>query len=320
MTAYALRRLAQALITAAGLALAVALVTTWGEARGPVAWLGGALRLDLGRTIDDRPVASAIAAALPPTALLGALALLFSFLIGWGGGVLLTSIDAANMRTARPTARPARVAWVGRRLVGAVAAPVEAAQGLPIFWIGALLIVLFSLGLGLLPPGGIAAPSLPAFGTTPYLLALRARPDIVVGDLLAHLVLPALTLALAGAATDLRLIRAALPVALHAPHARVARAAGLSSRRLWWRGPRPALPVILGGAAAGVPLAASALILVEYLFGWPGLGLLAYQSARGGDVTTLGALALLFGLAVIVVGLVADLLAAWAEPTLRGTG
>lgn len=83
------------------------------------------------------------------------------------------------------------------------------------------------------------------------------------------------------------------------------------------RAARAAFPAIVGGSAAGAPLAASALVLVEYLFGWPGVGLLAYRAARTGDSATLGALALLFGFVVIVIGLLADLLAAWADPRRR---
>jgi len=95
------------------------------------------------------------------------------------------------------------------------------------------------------------------------------------------------------------------------------RAAGLSRPRLLRRAARPTLPVVAGGAAADLPLFAGALVLVEYLFGWPGLGLLAYHAARTGDVATLGALLLLFGFVVITAGLVADLVGAWADPRQR---
>lgn len=84
-----------------------------------------------------------------------------------------------------------------------------------------------------------------------------------------------------------------------------------------WRATRPVLPVIAAGAAANLAPLAGALVLVEYLFGWPGLGLLAYHAARAGDATTLGALLLLFGLVVVVGGLLADLAGAWADPRLR---
>jgi peptide/nickel transport system permease protein len=180
-----------------------------------------------------------------------------------------------------------------------------------------VLVAVCSVWLGWLPPGGVAAPTLPAFGTPDYAAALGANPAAVLGDLLAHLLLPALTLALAGLATPLRLIAATLPAEARAPYGRVARAAGLRPRRLLWRAARPSLPALLAATASDLPLLAGALVLVEYLFGWPGLGLLAYHAARAGDAATLEALLLLCGAVAITVGLGADLLAAWADPRLR---
>lgn len=203
---------------------------------------------------------------------------------------------------------------VARTLAGIVAA----CQGVPAFWLGALLVAVFGIALGWLPPGGIAAPTLPAFGSDAYLAALRTQPVATLGDLLAHLILPALTLALAGLATGLRLVRATVPAEARAPHTRVARGLGLSRGRLLRRTARAATPVVLAGSTADLPLLASALVLIEYLYGWPGLGMLAYRAARAGDMATLEALALLFGLAVVVIGLMGDLLAAWADPRLRG--
>lgn len=201
--------------------------------------------------------------------------------------------------------------------VRALAVVADVCQGVPVFWLGGVLVVVLSVGLGLFPPGGIADPALPAFGTASYLDLLRTRPALVLGDLLGHLAMPALTLVLAGLATRLRLVSAALPPELRAPYARVARATGLSGRRLAWRAARPALPVIVSGAVSNLTPLVGALVLVEYLFGWPGVGLLAYQAARSGDVATLGALTLLFGLVVIIAGLVGDLVAAWSDPRLR---
>jgi len=343
MIVYAMRRLGRAVATSIGLAVVVALVTRGigsgcadascahaAGLRAALDWLGGALRLDLGQTADNQPVASAIAAALPATLLLVSLALLIELVCGWGGGVLLAFADLKDGPGEGPTTLPRsrlqrRRATVGAALrrvargVGrALAALAEVGQGVPTFWFGGLLVALFSLALGVFPPGGIVDATLPAFGSAEWAAALGTQPFTVLGDLLAHLILPALTLAAAELATDVRLVRAALPAELRAQHTRVARAAGLSERRLVRRAGRPVFALVVGGAAAGAPLAASALVLVEYLFGWPGLGQLAYHAARTGDVATLSALALLFGLAVIAVSLVADLLAAWADPRLRG--
>ncbi len=340
MISYTLRHAARALLTLLGLVVAVGLVASAGNGCGAtpcldagtfVSWLGRLARLDLGRTADGGSVAAAIAGAAPASALLLAGAALCIVLLGWGGGLLLSVIERRGERRHGPTVGDGQSAGTperarrgvagpraGRAVGRGLAAVLEICQGLPTFWLGGVLVALFAVGLGWLPPGGIVALALPAFGTPEYLSALGAQPAALLGDLLAHLLLPALTLALAGAATPLRLIASILPAELRAPHARAARGAGLSPRRLLWRAARPAMPVVLGGSSGDLPLLASALVLVEYLFGWPGLGLLAYHAARQGDAATLEALALLAGCAVVVAGLLADLAAAWADPRRRG--
>jgi peptide/nickel transport system permease protein len=241
---------------------------------------------------------------------LAAPAALTILVLGWGAGLALALAESA------PGERgPRRRLGVDTgRCLAAVAA---VAQVLPIFWLGGLLVAAMSVGAGWLPPGGIADPTGPAFGTAAYRDALGGQPLTILGDLCRHLILPACTLALAGMATAPRLLRAVLPALVEAPHQRAARGAGLCGRRLAWRAVRPALATLLGAAAADAPLLASALVLVEYLYGWPGLGLLAYQATRAGDTRTMGAMLLLFGLTVTALSLLADLLAALADPRLR---
>ena len=325
LSAYALRRLAQAAVTWAALVLAVGTFATTGAgSTGSLAtWLGRLAHFDLGRTAEGAAVAAAIADALPPSLLLIGGSGLVTLVLGWGGGLLLAAAgDGPALERRRPASgmgRPSMRLHPARALGRGLAAIALAGQGVPTFWLGGLLVALFSLALGALPPGGIVAFDLPAFGTAGYQAALLAHPLPVLGDLLAHLLLPVFTLSLAGLATTPRLIAAVLPREARAPHAQVARAAGLPRRRLLWRVARPGLSVVIGGATGDLPVLAGALILVEYLFGWPGLGLLAYHAARAGDAATLEALALLFGCAIIAAGVAADLAAAWADPRLRGT-
>lgn len=311
MRAYLVRRLARALLSAVFLLAAAAILGAGSPASGdPLSWAGAALRLDPGRNTTGQPVAEALGAALPASVLLAAAAALILVALGWGGGLILALGSCAPGRRTRR-----RVAALGLgRVVAAVAG---VAQALPIFWLGGLLVGAVSVGAGWLPPGGISDPTLPALGGAGYLDALGDRPLVILGDLVRHLLLPACTLALAGLSTAPRLLLAVLPAEWVAPHMLVARAAGLDGRRLAWRALRPVSPQLLGGAAE-VPLLLSALVLVEYLYGWPGLGLLAYHATRAGDTRTLGAVLLLFGLVAIMAGLLADLLAALADPRLRG--
>ncbi len=285
----AARRVAHALLTMLGLVTLAALYAAGPDPVAMLGWLDGAARLQFGLGAGGAPPAPALAAAAPATALLTGAALSITALVGWGGGLLLVVAEWAVPGGPHGSAG-------GTRLLGRVVTLlVEIGQGLPIFWVGGVLVGVLSVGLGWLPPGGIAAPDRPAFGTAAYLTAPAAHPAEPLGDLLAHLALPAVTLALAGLATDLRLVGVALPAHLAAPHTLVARGTGLSRQRVVWRAARPALPMVAGGVAAGAPLLASALLLVEYLYGWPGLGLLAYHAARAGDNATLAALLLVFG-------------------------
>ncbi len=313
MNGYAVRRLGRAAISAIGLWLALALCVAVGAGGARGTWLD---RLNPAIALGDGAAWSAIGAAAIPTALLAGCAALVALPAGWIGGLLLAGLGPVIERYGVAGAR--RRVYPLRALGHAAAGAVQACQGLPAFWLGGLLVAVFSVGLGWLPPGGIVSFNLPAFGDPAYGLALQAHPAAILGDLLAHLALPALTLALLALATPLRLLRSLVPLDLRAPHARVARGMGLCRRRLLWRAARLAVPAVAGAVAAELPILVGSLVLVEYLFGWPGLALLAYHAARAGDWALLQALALLAGLVSIGAGLVADVLAAWADPRLRG--
>lgn len=328
MARYAARRLGSALLALIALLIGAALLAAWFGAGcadatcpgatgvTPVGWLDSALHLDFGTSADNQPVGAAVATALSASALLIVPAILITMLGGWGLGALSVAramVTESGGMTERQDASRHAAARGGYLLLALLAI----CQSVPVFWLGGVLVAVCAVGLGWLPPGGIVGGQWPAFGTAAYGAALRAQPLPVLADLLSHMALPVLTLVLASIATDLRLVRAALPSALHAPWSRTARASGLAERRILARAARVAVPGIVGGSASGAPLFLSALVLVEYLFGWPGLGMLAYHAARTGDGATLAALLALFGAATIAVGFGADLLAAWADPRLR---
>ena len=284
-------------------------VVAWAPAVRPysiASWLGAATR---GSTLGAVDVgADAIAAALPASVILVAAAVLTTLLVGWGGGALLalaeqqarrrivgahgvrpwwtaTRLDEPTMPRGRQGARRAPLQYVMRLL----AALVEVCQGVPVFWLGGLLVGALRVGLGWLPPGGIAAPDLPPSARRRTSTAGRptrrdagrpARPSGAAG---------------AGAGAGRRGHRRCGWCARRAswnwraPHMRVA--GGWVSPAAAAAGARRGQPRHRGRRiAAGAPLLASALVLVEYLFGWPGLGLLAYHAARAGDSGALAAL------------------------------
>ena len=159
------------------------------------------------------------------------------------------------------------------------------AYSTPLFWAGLMLIILFSVKLGVLPSGGMQTVDGPkdALGT--------------VVDVARHLVLPSLTLALFYMATYTRLMRASMLEIYNMDFVRTAKAKGLSPNEIAYRHvvPHSILPLIsLFGVQLGSVLGGS--VVVEVVFGWPGLGLLSFDALFQRDIN------LLMGRSLPVVG------------------
>ncbi len=174
------------------------------------------------------------------------------------------------------------------------------AFSLPSFWLAILLVILFSVELGWLPPGGLP----PAGGG---LLAY-----------LRHLLLPLLTLTLATFGIFLRFVRAAVREVLQEPFVAAARAKGLSTAALVWRHVLPvALPPVITVVALHFGTLLSGAVVVETVFAWPGMGRLLYDAILGNDYN-LALAALLLGTALtLVANLLADLLHVRLDPRIR---
>ncbi len=247
-------------------------------------YVGGVLRGDLGVSRRyGRPVTEVLAGAAGPTVLLAGTALALAFALGLGLG----------------TAAALRPGGVAARVVTGVLPVLDAC---PPFWLGMLGVLVFSAALGWLPAAHLAD-------------AGTGRPGW--GEVLRHLLLPALTLALPGAAPVARHHAAALRRALAAPHVVASRAEGLPRARVTARAARVALQPVLALFGLALPGLVGGAAVVEVLFSWPGLGRLQQEALLGRDVPlALGAL-LVFTLLVVGGGLAADLLAAWADPRAR---
>nr|WP_277420159.1 ABC transporter permease [Xanthomonas sp.] len=168
-------------------------------------------------------------------------------------------------------------------------------QATPAFWLGIVLVMGFSVRLGWLPTGGNGGP--------------------------AHLLLPALTLAAAIAASVARLLRASVLEVLTEDHVRTARAKGLlPATILCWHVLRNALaPVLtLTGILAGELLGGA--IVVETVFAWPGIGRLLIQAIGGRDFPVVQAAVLVIALAYVGINLLVDLGYGLLDPRLRRSG
>lgn len=173
----------------------------------------------------------------------------------------------------------------------------------------ALLGLAFAASTGLLPAGGMASLDADALGGW-----ARAR------DLVAHLALPAVVLALSAFPVVYRHVRVAVAEALESPFVQAARGHGIPRRRLLWRHALPAaakpLVSLLGLSIAGL---LSGSILVEVILSWPGLGPLLLQAILARDLHVVVGAILLSSVFLVLGNLVADLLLYWVDPRVRGT-
>lgn len=240
--------------------------------------LGGDLGISL---VTGRPVGELVGRALPATAQLALAATLVALALGVPLGVL------AALRV--------RTRWDA--LVGAVSA---VALGVPNFLLGIGALLLFALALGWLPPGGRVDPA----------------EDLRAG--LASLVLPALTLGLASAATLARFVRAELLDVLRLDYVRTARGKGLREPDVVTRHAlRNALLPLT--SVIGVQLArlVGGAIVVEQVFAWPGMGRLALQAALTRDYALFQGIVLVLVAGALFMSLLADLGYGVLDPRIR---
>jgi peptide/nickel transport system permease protein len=177
---------------------------------------------------------------------------------------------------------------------------------MPVFWLGQLLILVFAINLGWLPVSGIRS--------------LRgARTEFgQVFDVLAHMVLPVFSIMTYYMAVIARVARASVLQSLHEDFVLTARSKGLSERYILWRhillsALIPIVTVI--GYNFGSSLTGA--ILVEAVFGWPGLGSLFIDSITNRDYAVLQGIFLLSGTGVVLVNLMTDLLYTAIDPRIR---
>jgi peptide/nickel transport system permease protein len=237
-------------------------------------YVGNVLRGEFGKSYrDGRPVLTIIAERVPWTLLLTLVAVAFAILFGVPAGIL------AALR--RNTAID--------RLIMSIAV---FGFALPNFFLGILLILLFSLTLRWLPSSG-------------------------TGSVL-HIIMPALTLGLYSAGQVARFTRSSMLEVLDRPYMRAAMAKGTSlSYRIWRHAlPNAAIPVVTILGINIVNLLAGAII-VEFVFAWPGVGRLMIASVISRDLAVVQGSVLLLSLSVIVINLLIDLLYGVLDPRIR---
>jgi peptide/nickel transport system permease protein len=247
-----------------------------------VVWLGRAARGELGRSIrTNQPVSEAILQRLPVTLSLAGAATMLALVIALPAGIL-----SAVRRNSAADVAGTLVALTG--------------VSLPNFWLAILLIFLFSVTLGWLPPLGWVSPARDFWGS------------------LRSLVLPAVTLGAAVAAVVMRMTRSSLLEVLQLDYVRTARAKGLGEAPVLLRHAlRNALvPVVtVVGLQAGALLGGA--IITETIFALPGVGRLLVDAIFQRDFPVVQGVVLFLALNFLLVNLLVDLAYAGLDPRIR---
>lgn len=166
------------------------------------------------------------------------------------------------------------------------------AQSAPPFWLGGMLILLFSVKLRILPTFG--------------------------GDSLAHLILPGFTLALFSIVMVARLLRSSILDILSAGYIRTARGKGLPERLVILRHvlKNAAIPVVtVVGVQVGTLL--GGIVVIEYVFGYPGIGRLLFQAVSYKDIPVIEAIIILIAFSIVLINILVDFFYTLLDPRIR---
>lgn len=246
-------------------------------------WLGWLGRLAEGEFGYSRmfaaPVLDILTPALGRTALLASLALIISTALGIGAGVLAAL-------------RPRSFIDYGASFLA------FAGIAAPSFWLALMAMAVFSVWLGWLPAS-----------------AMPADPDAGLLERAFHLIMPTAILAVLGTAGVFRHARSAVSEALRRHHVLTAKSKGLSNSRVIWRHvlPGAAIPLVtvlaldLGGLISGA-------LIVEVMFGFPGMGKLLYDAILGADYNLAMAALMLGAGAIFLANAAADIAYALLDP------
>ncbi len=251
-------------------------------------YLGRVVQGDLGYSLYyDQPVTQLIAGRVGPTLLLVGTALLSAILV-----CTVLGVFSAQKRRS-----------VLSHLVTVLSL---AGFSAPAFWVGIMLILLLSVAIPILPISGMSSSDGAASGVM-YVL-----------DVLHHLILPALTLALIYLAFYSRLSRASMLEVLESDYVRTARAKGLPRRLVIYKHAlrNAVLPVVtFAGLQFGQVI--SGAVLVETVFAWPGLGTLAFESILRRDTPTLLGILFFSSVMVVAMNLLTDFLVRRIDPRIK---
>ena len=247
-------------------------------------WMAKILRGDMGVSSQTRtPVLTVLAGKLPNTLLLAVSAMLLAIVLGVTAGV----VSATR-----------RYSWFDRLSMFAALF----GNSMPVFWLGLILIIVFSLGLGWLPSGGMQS--------------VRGGDGFV--ELIKHLALPTVTLASAATALIARMVRSTMLEVIRQDYITTARSKGQVERVVIWRHAlrNALLPVVtVVGLQFGHLLGGA--VLTETVFVWPGVGLAIYGAISARDIPLIQGGILLTATTFVLINLLVDIGYAYLDPRIR---
>jgi peptide/nickel transport system permease protein len=251
-------------------------------------YLRNVVSLDLGYSFrEGMAVRDLILQRLGPTLLLMGTTILLSV----GIGILLGLVAAGRPNSWRDNA---------------ISVFALVSYATPLFWVGLMFIVLFSIHLGWLPTSGMT--NIAAFYTGWQ----------KVGDVARHLILPAITLSLFYMALYVRLMRSSMLEQSGMDYVVTARSKGLTERAITYRHVlrNASLPIVtMAGVQIGNLLGGS--VVVETVFGWPGIGLLAFRALFARDLNLLLGIFFVAACLVVVVNILVDVIYSLLDPRIR---
>ncbi len=269
-----------------------------------IRYIGSLLRLDLGTSITSQgqKVWEIIQQHFPATVELSVCGMAIAFLVGIGVGTLAAS-------------RSGTVWDVGGRLFGIIT------YSIPLFWMGMVVQLIFSVQLGWFPIGTRYPISL---ATPEGFTGLYTIDSLFSGNLVQfftaiyYLALPSLTLGLLLSGIFERIVRVNLKQTLKADYVEAARARGIHERRIVFAHAlkNAMIPVI---TVLGLTLAAllGGAVLTEVTFSWPGLGNRLYEAISGRDYPTVQGIMVFFATIVVIASIAIDIVNALIDPRIR---
>lgn len=247
-------------------------------------WLGQLLRGNLGYSVKSyQPVSEMIKSHLGPTVLLMGTALIVSLIMSVPAGIY-----SAIHQYSKGDYAVVTLSFLGSSIPG--------------FFLSLLLIYLFTVKLGWLPSSGMTT-----LGT-----------DGGFSDVVKHMIMPVLVLAVSMAGSNIRYIRSAVLEILQQDYLRTARAKGIGRLRVIYKHMlRNALVPIVTVIGMEIPMLFGGAVIIEQVFSWPGLGLMTMSAITSRDYPVIMGVCLFSAIVVLFANLLTDILYALVDPTIQ---